>query len=420
METDDPGGGTNVSNQTRCVNCDLSTKDLVNDGLICSIIKATSTFASDNELVTAVGYVTSEAEVKIAWTKLFSYFNDVYDDSRKVKIIDIKRQSKKLMIEDMVKQLKRKDLGQALDNFVLPWFYVIKDFKSDEQRLSETFVNETAKDTETRLNELEKKFEVSHNNLVLEFREWSQRLVHLLPPPYAAAVQSNSLNPSNVNQTILHSSRPDYKTSFPSLSQPGQRQSLRSRSGSNSKRPRTEPYADVQSSNQPSRKKEPYRSKAIVGTVNCVTSGRKMRSPPADIFVWGVHPETTIEDIKNDLADSGIVVQTTDIVKKSKEGSFLNSYRISVPAADLQKALSPEIWPLRVKVREYIYYPRKKQNQSSLQNENKSSSTPSVPDTTPPPTVEITPPTQEQTVVGLSVSNRFGSLSNEGDEFSLQ
>ena len=151
-----------------------------------------------------------------------------------------------------------------------------------------------------------------------------------------------------------------------------------------------------------------------------MTSGRKMRSPPADIFVWGVHPETTIEDIKNDLADSGIVVQTTDIVKKSKEGSFLNSYRISVPAADLQKALSPEIWPLRVKVREYIYYPRKKQNQSSLQNENKSSSTPSVPDTTPPPTVEITPPTQEQTVVGLSVSNRFGSLSNEGDEFSLQ
>ena len=121
METDDPGG--NGSHERQEIQCgDLSTKNLVNDGLLCSILKATSRFASDSELVTAIGHVTSEAEVKISWTKLFTYFDDVLDETRKVKVIDIKRQSKKLMIEDMVKQLKRKDLGQALDNFVLPGF----------------------------------------------------------------------------------------------------------------------------------------------------------------------------------------------------------------------------------------------------------------------------------------------------------
>ena len=45
--------------------------------------------------------------------------------------------------------------------------------------------------------------------------------------------------------------------------------------------------------------------------------------------------------------------------KKSKDEAYLCSYRISVPAADLQKALDPALWPLRVKVREFIHYARK-------------------------------------------------------------
>ena len=36
-------------------------------------------------------------------------------------------------------------------------------------------------------------------------------------------------------------------------------------------------------------------------------------------------------------------------------------------AQDLQKALNPEIWPMRVKVREYIYY-KKKPDQSNRGN----------------------------------------------------
>ena len=63
-----------------------------------------------------------------------------------------------------------------------------------------------------------------------------------------------------------------------------------------------------------------------------------MRAPPADIFVWGVHSETTKEDIINDLAASDIQIGVKDIERKSKPEAPLHSYRISVPALDLQKA----------------------------------------------------------------------------------
>ena len=102
----------------------------------------------------------------------------------------------------------------------------------------------------------------------------------------------------------------------------------------------------------------------VIGTSNnTVQVNRKMRSPPADIFVWGVHPDTSIQDIVADLGDSGIVIQEKDVEKKSKEEAYLVSYRIRLKAEDLQKALDPGIWPMRVKVREYIYYSKNPRQQ---------------------------------------------------------
>ena len=46
-------------------------------------------------------------------------------------------------------------------------------------------------------------------------------------------------------------------------------------------------------------------------------------------------------------------------MKKSKDEAFLTSYKISVKAEDLLKALNPAIWPMRVKVREFIHYSRR-------------------------------------------------------------
>ena len=65
---------------------------------------------------------------------------------------------------------------------------------------------------------------------------------------------------------------------------------------------------------------QPKQKQFVVGTSN--NAARKMRSPPADIFVYGVHPDTSLEDIVQDLACSDIIIQTKDINKKSKEEAF--------------------------------------------------------------------------------------------------
>ena len=101
----------------------------------------------------------------------------------------------------------------------------------------------------------------------------------------------------------------------------------------------------------------PPQRKCVVGTSNnSVLTCRKMRSPPADIFVWGIHPDTTIQDIVADLAQSGVIIEEKDVQKKSRPEANLMSFKISVKAEDLQVALNPSVWPLRVKVREFIHY----------------------------------------------------------------
>ena len=120
----------------------------------------------------------------------------------------------------------------------------------------------------------------------------------------------------------------------------------------------------------------------VIGTSKSNSNGRKLRSPPADIFVWGMHPETTPQDIVKDLADCDITIEEKDIMKKSKEGAALLSFKVSVRAEDLQKALDPTVWPMRVKVREYVYYPKKKADDSQPSNkapQNNTQRAPSAP-----------------------------------------
>ena len=119
----------------------------------------------------------------------------------------------------------------------------------------------------------------------------------------------------------------------------------------------------------------PPAKKGVVGTSNnSVQTSRKMKSPPADIFVWGVHPNTSIQDIIADLSESGIEINEEAIKKMSKEDAFLVSYKISVNVENLQKALDPSVWPLRVKVREFIHYARRTNRQSRPQVENQKKS----------------------------------------------
>ena len=86
---------------------------------------------------------------------------------------------------------------------------------------------------------------------------------------------------------------------------------------------------------------------------------RKMKSPLADIFVYGVPRDTTKEDIVEDLEESEIQTSPEDGILMSKGNPSVVSYRISVKAEDLSKALDPSVWPLRVKVREFIHYKKR-------------------------------------------------------------
>ena len=167
---------------------------------------------------------------------------------------------------------------------------------------------------------------------------------------------------------------------------------------------------------EPNTKKGNNKPKYVVGTASSVNSGRKMRAPPADIFIWGVHPATTPEDIVNDLAESEIKIEVNDIVKKSKDDAPLNSYKISVPAQDLTKALDPSVWPLRVKVREYIYYPKKR---DPKQKSDQSKTQPSeVSDTAAKQSEQQGQVSGHEVVVSpeVTLANRYDALSNNDGE----
>ena len=109
------------------------------------------------------------------------------------------------------------------------------------------------------------------------------------------------------------------------------------------------------------------RSRNVVtGTLDSISNSRRIKSPPANIFVWGLLSDTTRSDIVADLALSDIPIKETDVELKSKPEARMCSYRISIPMNCLQKALDPCIWPMGVKVREYVFF-GKKRNQEDRQ-----------------------------------------------------
>ena len=95
---------------------------------------------------------------------------------------------------------------------------------------------------------------------------------------------------------------------------------------------------------------------------------------------------------------------------KSKPEAFLKSYKICVKVEDLQKALDPSIWPMRVKVREYVYYSNKKSNSEGREkSEGKSA------DSGHQSSGDTNMVTQEQETVnqdGLLAPNRYAVLGD--------
>ena len=107
---------------------------------------------------------------------------------------------------------------------------------------------------------------------------------------------------------------------------------------------------------------------------------------------------------------SGIKIDPTDVVKKSKAEANLCSYKISVPATSLEKALDPTIWPLRVRVREFIHYSNKPKQQSS-----KNSDQPEVSNSSEGPQPQQSP---GDIVIDVPTFSRFDPLRDAGVENS--
>ena len=132
------------------------------------------------------------------------------------------------------------------------------------------------------------------------------------------------------------------------------RESAEGRNQVAEQRQRTNSIKRQRTENTNQRDSNKNQGKTVSGTSISSLTGRKMKSPPADIFIWAVHKDTSKEDIMNDLAASNIKVEVKDIMKKSHEDAPLCSYKISVPAEDLEKALS--LTPREPSAKQYFFW----------------------------------------------------------------
>ena len=388
---------TGQQNKGRVESTDVLGTKVICDGLLCSILSAMSNAANKEEFISVIDRECEEAEILLSRRKLFSHYCDVQCDKQKKAVLDITRGSKRKNIEDIVDQMIKVDQTEKSQLFYMPWDYTIKPFMSDTEKRAELIEKELSTEIDCKLDSLKNEMNVK-NQAIMElihnkFAQVSQLLsqgpapqqgqhtpYQQVPPSYAGVVASRA--PGHVGQpgdrgrgghgceggqTVptfnIVPPTPTYQGGghcARGRANQGDDHINRSRSNSNKRRrmdegirEESEKVVKDRSQSQSTNKQKKF----VVGTSN--QAGRKMRSPPADIFVYGVHPDTTPEDIVQDLAFSEIIIKTEDITVKSKEEAYLKSYKISVKAEDLQKALDPSVWPLRVKVREFIHYSRK-------------------------------------------------------------
>ena len=341
------------------------------DGLLCSILHSMSHFPNKEEFVSVIERKSDEAEILDARKRLFTYFSDVCCSQQKKPILQIKRGSVKKNIEDIVDQLIKIDRSDISSLFFMPWNYVIKSFKCDGEVRSEMIEEDVCTNVDVKIDSLKSEMNLKNQALCELIHTKFNEVMQLVGAKTTYANATAKTGQAQPLAAQLNSSARDAHV-FKQPTAPDNRgrsiqprlQNDQGRDRSNSKRRRGDDGSIIY--DQPPNQKEPNKDRSqsqgrqkkhIVGTAS--NTGRKMRAPPADIFVYGVHPETSIYDIVQDLAVHDVIIESKDIVVKSNKEAFLKSYKISVKAEDLEKALSPCVWPLRVKVREFIHYSRK-------------------------------------------------------------
>ena len=356
---------TGQQNKDSVETTDAMGMKVICDGLLCSILRAMSNSANKDEFITVIDRECEEAEILTSRKKLFSHYSDVQCDKQKKAVIDITRGSKRKNIEDIVDQMIKVDQREKSQLFYMPWDYTIKPFISDTEKRAELIEKEVSTEMDSKLDSLKNEMNVK-NQAIMElinskFAQVSQLLSSApapqqgqgnpylqVPPSYAGVAASRV--PAHVGQHQGSQGRgghggdegvtayslqtvPTFNIVPPTAAyqggghghaaaesrgrgraNQGDNPFNRSRSNSNKRMRMDEEMGgeNVTVARDGSQSQSTNKQKKfVVGTSN--QAGRKMRSPPADIFVYGVHPDTTIDDIVQDLAFNDIIIRAQDI-----------------------------------------------------------------------------------------------------------
>ena len=374
--------------ETAAADEDVMGAKVINNGLLCSILQCMSSAPNAEDLIARIERDVEKPEILEARKKLFSYFRDVICNERKKPVLEVERNTTKRYIQDIVNQLLKVDRETEIKMFCMPYDYDRQKFESEGERFKNVIEKEVANEFDLKIEALEHRMNEKHRELHNSIVESVNRAMQA-KTSYASAAAYGGTKPKELGSdgppvvTVMGPPPAPLvgghaRAEVPGVAQEGggghrteiRQQNFSSLGQGNSRFRGRSPSVKRGRGDSPvstadrSSSRPPKQMKCVVGTSNnAVQTSRKMRSPPADIFVWGVHPETTLQDIIADLADSGVIVEEKDIEKKSKPEAFLCSYKISVKAEQLAIALDPNVWPLRVKVREYIYYSKKNPRQ---------------------------------------------------------
>ena len=311
---------------------DEGVKMMMCDVLVCSISQAISRVADPKELIAAVAREFDDEVIFKSWKDYFKIFSDVVCKDRKKPISQIARTDIKLCIGDIVTHLKTFEKEENIDFLMMPWDCKINPLEADSEVLARKIVEVNSNDVTEKIADMEKRIDTKNKayfeSLQIEMRTMIAEISRQQAPPlsYARAAQGPMSPPPP----------PSYGTSRGRSafvkSQSGGQNLIRERSSS-AKRPREDdhdqppPTATHTGGEQVQHRSNSKTRKFQVGTLNTRDApGRKMKSPPGDIFIYGVHTDTTEEDIVNDLRESNIIIEEKDVIKKSRPGSALNSF----------------------------------------------------------------------------------------------
>ena len=310
------------------------------DGIIASLFYAYDRFAHKSVINETLARTFGLENLKNSRKLFYEVFN-LLDGSGRMP----DKRTETTLLQDLWEKVGKVDLaGYGNSEVCSPHNFTYPQFVSDAEFLANTSNDTMNKMLMERIERLEKQ---------VEGRDLT--MMNML---------------SNINQHIMKNGNSSVPSSYASVAGQNRFQAPNVYSASKGRErlgsvKRTAPVPE--SEPQPAKRRNTEKT---VVTGSGLGKTRKMRCPPADIFVYGLHKTTTKEEIVADLAEGDIHISVEDIELKSRDNTHVSSYRISVPAEDLSKAMDPTLWPLRVKVREYIYYKKKYVAPKQMSNAN--------------------------------------------------